>query len=82
MISKMSKKSGMKVIEAKLKWVPQEPGVLLNNTCLRCLIITRASSAYNCDAAYPACCKRRLLGTHHWQSALLLVGPPVSSLHS
>ena len=33
---------------------------------------------YNCEVANPACRKRRLLGTHHWQSALLAVGLPVT----
>ena len=35
---------------------------------------TRASPGYNCEVASPACRKRRLLGTHQWQSALLVVG--------
>ena len=33
---------------------------------------------YNCEVANPACRKRRLLGTHQWQSALLVVGLPVT----
>ena len=37
---------------------------------------TRTSPGYNCEAAHPACYKRRLLGTHQWQSALLVVGLP------
>ena len=36
------------------------------------------SPGYNCEVAKPACCKRRLLGTHQWQSALLAVGLPVT----
>ena len=27
---------------------------------------TRTSPGYNCQVANPACCKRRLLGTHQW----------------
>ena len=38
---------------------------------------TRTSPGYNCEAANPACRKRRLLGTHQWQSALLVVGQSV-----
>ena len=38
---------------------------------------TRTSSGYNCEIAHPACRKRRLLGTHHWQLAFLIVGLPV-----
>ena len=34
----------------------------------------RTSPDYNCEVANPACRKRRLLGTHQWQSALLVVG--------
>ena len=37
---------------------------------------------WNCEAAYPACRKRRLLGTHQWQYALLVVGLPVCNLYS
>ena len=33
---------------------------------------------YNCEVASPACRKKRLLGTHQWQSALLMVGLPVT----
>ena len=36
----------------------------------------RTSPGYNCEVANPECCKRRLLGTHQWQSALV-VGLPV-----
>ena len=39
---------------------------------------TRTSPDYNCEVANPACRKRRLLGTHQWQSALLVVGLPVT----
>ena len=39
---------------------------------------TRTSPDYNCEVAYSACRKRRLLGTHQWQSALLVVGLPVT----
>ena len=39
---------------------------------------TRTSPGYNCEVAHPACCKRRLLGTQQWQSALLVVGLPVT----
>ena len=39
---------------------------------------TRTSPDYNCEVANPACCKRRLLGTHQWQSALLVVELPVT----
>ena len=35
---------------------------------------TRTSPGYNCEVANQACYKRRLLGTHQWQSALLVVG--------
>ena len=35
---------------------------------------TRTSPDYNCEVANPACYKRRLLGTHQWQSASLVVG--------
>ena len=38
---------------------------------------TRTSPGYNCEAAHPVC-KRRLLGTYQWQSALLVVGLPVT----
>ena len=38
---------------------------------------TCTSPGYNCEVANPACRKRRLLGTHQWQSALLVVGLPV-----
>ena len=38
---------------------------------------SRTSKSYNCEVAHSACRKRRLLGTHHWQSALLVVGRPV-----
>ena len=39
---------------------------------------TRTSPDYTCEVANPACRKRRLLGTHQWQSALLVMGLPVS----
>ena len=39
---------------------------------------TRTLPGYNSEAAHPACHKRRLLGTHQWQSALLVVGLPVT----
>ena len=39
---------------------------------------TRTSPGYNCEVANPACRKRRLFGTHQWQSALLVVGLPVT----
>ena len=35
---------------------------------------TRTSPGYSCEVANPACRKRRLLPTHQWQSALLVVG--------
>ena len=35
---------------------------------------TRTSPGYSCKIANPACRKRRLFGTHQWQSALLVVG--------
>ena len=38
---------------------------------------TRISPGYNCKVTHPAC-KWRLLGTHQWQSALLVVGLPVT----
>ena len=38
---------------------------------------SRTSPDYNCEAAHPACRERRLLCTHHWQSALLVVRLPV-----
>ena len=38
----------------------------------------RTSPGYNCEVANQACRKRRLLGTHQWQSALLVVGLPVT----
>ena len=37
---------------------------------------TRTPPDYNCKVANPARRKRRLLGTHQWQSALLVVGLP------
>ena len=42
---------------------------------------THASLGLNCEAAHPACRKRCLLGTHQWQSALLVMMLPVSNLH-
>ena len=39
---------------------------------------TRTTPGYNCEVAHRACRKRRLLGTHQWQSALLVVGLPVT----
>ena len=39
---------------------------------------TRISQGFNCEVANPACRKRRLLGTHQWQSALLMMGLPVT----
>ena len=39
---------------------------------------TRTTPRYNWEAAHPACCKRRLLVTHQWLSALLVVGLPVT----
>ena len=39
---------------------------------------TRTSAGYNCEAAHPAYRKKRLLGTHQWQSVLLVVGLPVN----
>ena len=36
------------------------------------------SLSYSCEIANPACHKRRLLGTHQWQFALLVVGLPVT----
>ena len=49
--------------------------------CLRLYVAdrwrTRASPGYNCEAAHPACRKKRLLGTHQWQFALLVVGLPI-----
>ena len=39
---------------------------------------TRTSLDRNCEVANPACRKRRLLGTPQWQSALLVVGLPVT----
>ena len=39
---------------------------------------TRTSPSYNCEAAHPACRTRRLFGTQQWQSALLVVGLPVT----
>ena len=38
---------------------------------------TRTSPSNNCEVAYPACRKRRLLGTNQLQCALLVVGLPV-----
>ena len=34
---------------------------------------TRKSSGCNCEVANPTCRKRQLLGTHQWQSALLVL---------
>ena len=45
-------------------------------------MVTRALPGKNCEAAHPACRKRRLLGTNQRQSALLVVGLSVSNLHS
>ena len=39
---------------------------------------TGTSPGNNCEVAHQACRKRRLLGTHQWQSALLVVGLPVT----
>ena len=39
---------------------------------------THTSPNYNCEVASSACRKRRFLGTHQWQSALLVVGLPVT----
>ena len=39
---------------------------------------TRTSSGYNCEVANPAYRKRRLLGTHQWQSTLLVVRLPAT----
>ena len=39
---------------------------------------THTLPGYNCEVANPACRKRRLLGTHQWQFALLVVGLPVT----
>ena len=36
----------------------------------------------NGEAAHQVYRRRRLLGTHQWQPALLKVGLPVSNLHS
>ena len=38
----------------------------------------RTLPGYNCEVAHPACRKGRFLGTHQWQSALLVVGLPVT----
>ena len=35
---------------------------------------TRTPPGYNCEVAHPLCHKRRILDTHQWQSALLVVG--------
>ena len=40
--------------------------------------LTRTSPEYNWEVANAACRERRLLGTHQWQSALLVVGLPVT----
>ena len=39
---------------------------------------TRTSPGYNYEVANPACRRRRFLSTHQWQSALLVVGLPVT----
>ena len=39
---------------------------------------TRTLPDYNCEVASLACRKRRLLGSHQWQSALVVVGLPVT----
>ena len=39
---------------------------------------TRTSPDYNCEIVNPARCERRLLGTHQWQFAYLVVGLPVT----
>ena len=39
---------------------------------------SRTSPDYNCEVAHLPCRKRRHLGTHQWQSALLVVGLPVT----
>ena len=45
--------------------------------CLHLYVVdrwrTRTSPGYDYVAAHPACRKMRLLGTHQWQSALLVV---------
>ena len=39
---------------------------------------TRTLLDYDCEVTNPAGRKRRLLGAYHWQSALLVVGLPVT----
>ena len=39
---------------------------------------TLTSLDYHCEDVNPACRKRRLLGTQQWQSAVLVVGLPVT----
>ena len=49
----------------------------LKNKGLRLVVraaISRAPPVYNCKAAYLACRKKRLLSTHQWHSALVVVG--------
>ena len=53
---------------------------IIANKPWRLLYVTRASPGQYSEAAHPACRKRRLLGTHQLQSALV-VGLPVGSLH-
>ena len=43
---------------------------------------TFTSPGCNCEAAHPACRKRRLVGTHQWQSTLLVGRLPVNNLLS
>ena len=40
--------------------------------------LTSTSPDYHYEVANPPCRKRRLLGIHQWQSALLVVGLPVT----
>ena len=55
---------------------------LLDNYVYEADLLTRQSPGYSCEAAHPGSGKRRLLVTRQWQSALSVVGLPVSNLHS
>ena len=41
-------------------------------------VATRTSPSYNCEVVNPTCRKKRLLGTYQCQSALLVMGLPVT----
>ena len=54
----------------------------IKGICLHLYVADRwptcASPDYSCEVANPACHKRRLLATHQWHFALLVVGLPIT----